>query len=209
MLLFIGVGLCVFYRLNWERLPADITGDKIMPFYIIQNLPQGVSGLIITAVFAAAMSSMDSGINSIATVIVKDFVQPFRIRKVADKTDVLLARVLTVLLGVLATLVAFYAARIGSIVEAWSSFMSFFSGPILAVFLLGILFRRVNVIGWFVGCAVSVAVTFVIQIKTDVVWFYYLPIAFAVCFTVGLIVGKILPSESAPEGTTIRYRRQN
>lgn len=209
MLLFIGVGLFVFYRQGTSLLPAEIIGDKIMPFYIIQNLPDGVSGLIITAVFAAAMSSMDSGVNSISTVIVNDFVQPFRRKEVAEKTDVFLARVLTVVLGVVATMAAFYAAKIGSIVEAWSSFMSLFSGPILALFLLGILFRRINVIGWYIGCVVSIAVTFAVQVGTEVVWFYYLPISFGICFAVGLALGKILPSGCAPEGTTIAFGRDN
>ena len=209
MLLFIGVGLFVFYGQGSGLFPEEISGDKIMPFYIIQNLPDGVSGLIITAVFAAAMSSMDSGINSISTVIVNDFVRPFRRKEAAEKSDVFLARVLTVLLGGVATGAAFYAARIGSIVEAWSSFMSLFSGPILALFLLGILFRKINVVGWYIGCIVSIGVTFAIQVRTEVVWFYYLPISFVICFAVGLVLGKILPSRKAPEGTTIEFVRDN
>jgi len=99
LLLFIGLGLFTFF--GHTALPADITSDKIMPYYIIHYLPQGVSGLLITAVFAAAMSSMDSGINSIATVLIKDFMKP------ADK-EVRMARILTVVLGGLATGVAFY-----------------------------------------------------------------------------------------------------
>lgn len=74
LLLFIGLGLFAFFQ--DQTLPENITADKVMPYYIIRNLPQGISGLLITAVFAAAMSSMDSGINSIATVIINDFRKP-------------------------------------------------------------------------------------------------------------------------------------
>lgn len=205
LLLFIGVALYVFYRGRPGALPEGINGDRIMPFYIMQNLPDGVSGLIITAVFAAAMSSMDSGVNSVATVIVKDFVQPLRGRAAAESADVALARVLTLLLGAAATGAAFYAARIGSIIEAWSSFMSLFAGPILAVFLLGMLWRNINILGWVMGCFVSVAGTFYIQTQTQVIWFYYLPISFGLCFAVGLAAGKILPSRPAAEGTTVQW----
>lgn len=209
MLLFIGVALYVFYSGHSGLLPPEITGDRIMPFYIIQNLPDGVSGLIITAVFAAAMSSMDSGINSISTVIVKDFIQPARKRSVKEADDVTLARLLTVVLGATATMVAFFAARIGSVIEAWSSFMSLFSGPILAIFLLGIFFRRINIIGWVIGTVAAVGITFYVQTQTEVVWFYYLPISVIVCFLVALILGKVLPSAPAPPGTTIWDRARN
>ncbi|HPD48557.1 MAG TPA: sodium/solute symporter [Anaerohalosphaeraceae bacterium] len=202
LLLFIGVALYVYYS-TAGTLPAGITGDRVMPFYIVHNLPNGASGLIITAVFAAAMSSMDSGINSVATVIVKDFVQPLRRRAATEAADVRLARVLTLALGAAATIAAFLAAQIGSIVEAWSSFMSLFAGPILAVFLFGMLWRRINPWGWAVGCAVSVAATFYIQTCTNVVWFYYLPISFAICFVVGLLIGTALPCREAPDGTTV------
>jgi SSS family solute:Na+ symporter len=74
LLLFIGLGLFSFFENT--GLPEGITSDKVMPYYIIHHLPQGISGLLITAVFAAAMSSMDSGINSIATVLINDFKKP-------------------------------------------------------------------------------------------------------------------------------------
>ncbi|MEN7973438.1 MAG: sodium/solute symporter, partial [Verrucomicrobiota bacterium] len=131
LLLFIGLGLFAFF--NDAPLPENITGDKVMPYYIIHHLPQGISGLLITAVFAAAMSSMDSGINSIATVIINDFKQPlfqasgFKFQV----SDVSLARIITIVLGVLATALAFYVSTIGGIIKAFASFMSLFSAPVL------------------------------------------------------------------------------
>ena len=78
LLLFIGLGLFACYQQHAALLPEHLSGDQVLPFFIIQRFPNGVSGLLIAAIFAAAMSSVDSGINSMSTVIVSDFVRPFR-----------------------------------------------------------------------------------------------------------------------------------
>ena len=124
-LLFIGLGLLSFYHLN--PLPADIAPDSLMPYYIIHQLPNGVNGLLITAIFAAAMSSMDSGINAVATVLLNDYKKP-------KNQIVTKARFITILLGILATGIAFYVSSIGGLIKAFYSFMGLFSAPILALF---------------------------------------------------------------------------
>ncbi len=187
MLLFIGLGMLAYFMTFPDRLAEGIEGDRIMPFYIMHALPSGISGLLITAIFAAAMSSMDSGLNSIATVIVNDFVRPLGKGKKDESKEVKLARVLTVLLGVIATGVAFGASRIGSIVEAWSTFMSLFSGPVLAMFVLGMVDKRINFAHWLIGCVASVAITFYIQTNGITHWVYYMPVSFSVCFIVAQI----------------------
>ncbi len=192
MLLFIGLGMLAYFMTFPDRLAEGIEGDRIMPFYIMHALPAGVSGLLITAIFAAAMSSMDSGLNSIATVIVSDFVKPLGGGSKDEGKDVKLARGLTVVLGVVATGVAFGASRIGSIVEAWSTFMSLFSGPVLAIFVLGMVNRKVNFAHWLIGCIASVTITFYIQTHSLMHWVYYMPVSFSVCFVVGQIAS--LPS---------------
>ena len=193
LLLFIGLGLLAYYRVN--ALPENVSGDRVMPYYIMHTLPNGIAGLLITAIFAAAMSSMDSGINSISTVIVSDFIRPQRKEKVEESRDIYLARVLTVVLGVVATGAAFYASTIGSIVKAWSSFMSLFAGPILAIFLLGILWKRASFVGWLVGCVVSIVSVVMIQQDGRVHWSWYMPISFLSCFVIGVAVSLVLPAK--------------
>jgi SSS family transporter len=182
LLLFIGLGLFAFFQ--GLEIPESITGDKVMPYYIITYLPQGVSGLLITAVFAAAMSSMDSGINSIATVIISDFVK-------SAKNEVRLARILTVVLGVSATALAFYVSTLGGIIKAFASFMSLFSAPVLALFLLGILTRRGNFKGWLVGLCVSVPATLWLQKVVEAHWVYFFPFSFLVAFLVALFASRL------------------
>ena len=84
LLYLIGLGIFAYFQTFPERLAEGIAGDRILPFYIIHALPAGVSGLLIAAVFAAAMSSVDSGIHSAATLIVTDFVRPLKKRPLTD-----------------------------------------------------------------------------------------------------------------------------
>ncbi len=186
LLLFIGLGLFAFFQTL--TLPENMTSDQVMPYYIIHYLPQGISGLIITAVFAAAMSSMDSGINSIATVILNDFAK-------SVKNKVRTARILTIGLGIFATALAFYVSTLGGIIKAFASFMSLFSAPVLALFLLGVLTRRGNFQGWLVGLAASVPATLWLQKVIEAHWIYYFPFSFAVSFLVALIASRFFKVE--------------
>lgn len=190
LLLFIGLGLFAFFQTL--ELPETITGDQVMPYYIIKYLPAGISGLLITALFAAAMSSMDSGINSIATVLVNDFKNTSHSSRL---TDVGLARILTVALGILATATAFYVSTIGGIIKAFASFMSLFSAPVLALFLLGVLTRRGNFKGWLVGLAVSILATLWLQKGIEAHWIYYFPCSFLVAFGIALPASRLFKAE--------------
>ncbi|MDF7798511.1 sodium/solute symporter [Pontiellaceae bacterium B1224] len=203
LLMFIGLGLFTFFQPH--ELPADITSDKVMPYYIIHYLPQGISGLLITAVFAAAMSSMDSGINSIATVIINDFKKPFfQVSSFQFKiSDVTLARIITVALGFLATGLAFYVSTIQGILKAFFSFMGMFSAPVLALFLLGVLTRKGNFKGWLIGLGASLLSSVWIQKFTEVHEINYFPISFAVAFIVGLISSRFFQTSEAPKDLTV------
>ncbi|QBG49025.1 hypothetical protein EGM51_17070 [Verrucomicrobia bacterium S94] len=197
LLMFIGLGLFAFFQET--ELPADITPDKVMPYYIIHHLPQGISGLLITAVFAAAMSSMDSGINSIATVIISDFTK-------GVEHEVRLARIITLILGLLATALAFYVSTIDGILKAFFSFMGMFSAPVLALFLLGALTQKGNFKGWLVGLGVSIGSSIWIQKFTPVHELYYFPISFLVSFSAALIASRFFQSPKVPAGLTVWNR---
>jgi len=187
LLSFVGLGLFAYYSTFPEKLAAGTSGDRVLPYFIMQALPNGVSGLLITAIFAAAMSSMDSGINSISTVVICDFIRPLRKRVTDESRDVLLARWWTLALGAFATLVAFFVAHIEHILKASATFISTFGGPILALFLLGMLTRRTNFYGWLLGTIVAVPATLWLNLATEVHFINYFPFAFGVCALVGYL----------------------
>ena len=191
LLLYIGLGLFAYFQTFPAELAGGISGDGVLPYYIMQALPQGVSGLLITAIFAAAMSSMDSGINSVATVLINDFVRPLRPRPHSEHRDVKLARFLTLLLGSFATVVGFYVSSVGQILKASSAILSLFGGPILALFLLGMLTRRVNFRGWLIGLVVAIPTTLWLQQGT-LHFIYYFPVCFGSCAGVGYAASLLL-----------------
>ncbi len=198
LLLFIGLGLFAFFRQH--GMPEGMPPDEAMPYYIIHHLPAGISGLLITAIFAAAMSSMDSGINSIATVLIKDFTTTPRGPRFSEVT---MARILTVVLGGLATAVAFYVSSIGSLLKAFLSFMGMFSVPVLVLFLLGTLSRRGNFRGWLAGTAASIALSLWLQKGTEVHEIYYIPFSFAACLFVTALASQFFKTEPAPRDLTV------
>ncbi len=192
LLLFVGTGLFAYFHTFPERLSADVSGDQILPYYIVHALPTGVSGLLLAAIFAAAMSSVDSGVNSLATVIVNDFVKPRRRQAVADQKDLKLARILTAAIGGFALITAFYAVTVGQVLKASQAFLGMFAAPILALFMLGMLTRRTHFRGWLVGLVLAVAASVWVQNFTAVHFIYYFPFCFGICAGVGYLASVVM-----------------
>lgn len=207
MLLYIGLGLFSFYTLHPEAQPGALSSDQMLPFFIMQEMPNGVSGLIIAAIFAAAMSSMDSGINSITTVVMNDFVKPWRKPGHPPRNEVRDARWLTVLLGTLATGMAFYASTLEHIIKAFATFMSLFSAPVLAIFLLGMISRRARFEGWLIGVVVAVPVTWYVQQSQAVHWVYYFPLCFCIAFGLGYLASWAFQHKNRPDDRATIYGR--
>lgn len=202
LLIFIGLGMFAYFQAFPDRLDPALETDGILPFYIMHILPRGVSGLLVTGIFAAAMSSVDSGINSVSTVIVNDWIKPLRGAGQVHTSDVALARWLTVILGVLATVAALYASRIGNIVQMWMNVMGLFAAPVLSIFVLGILTRRAHFRGWLVGACGGIALTVFLQ-RTRAEWLmpiWYVPISFVVTTFIGYAVSRLIPAPSHHRG---------
>ncbi len=201
LLLFIGIGLFAWAGAHPGAIPEGLAGDRVLPWFIVHRFPDGISGLLITAIFAAAMSSMDSGLNSLSTVIVHDLV---RARRALDDTAALRgARGLTLALGVFATGMAFLVTRIGGIVKSFLTIMGLFSAPVLALFLLGMLDRRARFVGWFVGAASAIALTLAAQRFEAMDEIFFFPFSFAVTYVIGALVSRLGRPYAAPAGLTL------
>lgn len=208
LLLFIGLGIFVFYFTYPGSLPDGMMADGIFPYFIMHQLPNGISGLLVAAIFAAAMSSMDSGLNSVTTVIVNDFVRPLRKRVKSEQQDVALARTITLILGGAATGTALFVANMqGGIVETFATFMSLFNAPVLALFLLGILTRYGRFEAWCVSAVVSVLLTWVLRNFTDVNWVYYFPFSFFTSLGLSLLGSLFFTSKRAVDDSMTLWGR--
>lgn len=139
--LFIGTTLFSFYSPNGTELPASVTkGDQVFPYFIATQVPLGLRGLIIAAILAAAMSTVDSALNCSATVLLIDFYQRYFRPNISERASILFLRGTTILWGILGTGFALLMIKARSALEVWWQISGIFGGGILGLFLLG-LFR--------------------------------------------------------------------
>ena len=160
----IGSLLFSFYHASpelLEPLVAQYPGghaDKVLPHFIANQLPSGAAGLLIAAIFAAAMSSIDTSLNSAATVTLKDFVQRHLNRGKTEADALRMLRNATLMWGVLGTGVALAMIGQKSLLDAWWKLSGIFAGGMLGLFLLGLISRRANNGGALAGVIVGVLV---------------------------------------------------
>ena len=213
LLLFIGIALFAYYETAGTPVPPGLSSDAILPYYVMQALPNGVSGLMITAIFAAAMSSMDSGIHSLATVVSHDIIPLWPSKSIpttaspraargnnqqpSTPPSVRTARQLVILFGLLATATAFVVAAMGNILESFATFMSLFSAPVLVLFLLTLLVPRARYGAWLIATLCAIPATLALQHLTigpandSINWSLFYPFSFTLTLTLSLLFSVI------------------
>lgn len=195
---FVGTALWVFYRVHPDRLAASLPGDAIFPYFIVNELPAGVVGLIIAGLFAAAMGALSSAINAIAAIVVTDF-QPSFQPDASAAQQVRLARFATLACGTVATAVAAWLAW-RNVASLWDEFLrltALIGGGFPGVFALGLLTRRANAPGVLVGAVASIAVTWWVQAWTTVNPFLYVFVAITSCTVIGYAASWLFASRVA------------
>jgi len=132
--------------------------DQVLPHFIATQLPAGLAGLLIAAIFAAAMSSIDTSLNSSATVTLKDFVQRYLKRGEDEEGALRILRGATLLWGVLGTGVALAMLGQKSLLDSWWKLSGIFAGGMLGLFLLGLISRKADNAGALTGVMLGVLV---------------------------------------------------
>jgi Na+/proline symporter len=185
-------------------LEPSLKTDTIFPLFIMQNLPVGVVGLVIAGVFAASMSTLDSSINSVSMVIVRDFYQRLK-GNGDDRTALRLGKVLTVVLGGFATVMAVIMS-VSDVSSVWELFIML-SGLILSsvggFFLLGIFTRRASLIPAFIGAAFGTAVVLLLKFQTGTSFFIYQGCGITTTFVVGYLVSRFVANPINVSGLTV------
>ncbi|MEX0332620.1 MAG: sodium:solute symporter [Puniceicoccaceae bacterium] len=143
---FIGTALFAYYSVYPQELPVSYTeggmADSVFPHFIVSVLPAGITGLLIAAVFAAAMSTVSTSLNSSATIIMNDyFIRLFR-PNATEKQSMRMLHGTTIVWGALGTLIAIAMTTVRSALDAWWTLAGIFGGGILGLFLLGFLSRK-------------------------------------------------------------------
>ncbi len=153
----IGTSLYAFYQVQPDLLPAEITSDQVFPYFIVHQLPAGITGLLVAAIFAAGMSTISTSINSTATIILMDYY----CRKYPKASQKAMMRVLylaSLVFGVLGIGVALAMINVKSALDTWWSLASIFSGGMLGLFLLAYFSQRTTAIHATIGVGIGAGV---------------------------------------------------
>ncbi|MCH7559026.1 MAG: sodium/solute symporter, partial [Planctomycetes bacterium] len=157
--LYIGTTLFAFYSQGDELVRAGITrGDQVFPYYIATQVPSGLKGLIIAAIVAAAMSTVDSALNCSATVLLLDFHKRYFNPNIGERASMVFLRLGTVVWGLLGTGAALLMIRAKSILDVWWQISGIFGGALLGLFLLAFMRIRLRLWQGLVSIGVSIAV---------------------------------------------------
>jgi Na+/proline symporter len=179
-------------------LVKAVTGDSsyndinyVFPTYIVTQMPVGLIGLLMAAIFAAAMSTIAGELSALSTSTVMDFYKRW-VRDDGDETHLLfVSRVAMLLWAVFASVVAIWAVELGSLIEVVNRFGSFFYGSILGVFLLAIGWPRANAVGALVGLVSGMSVVAYATVNTSIAFLWHNLIGAVVVFGVGMIVSEL------------------
>jgi SSS family solute:Na+ symporter len=167
LFMFIGTALFAYYKITGDALPTgdvlppDIKPDAVFPFFIMTRLPVGVVGLIISALIAAAFSSLDSDLNCLSAICTEDYYVRFNPES-SEKQRMFMSRLFIFIAGLGAIGVALFYVRAGGkgVLGIIFTLYAIFSGGIAGMFLLGIFSRKANKKGVYLGIAASVLFTF-------------------------------------------------
>ena len=206
-LYLLGVGFVAYYATHPElmtTLMADAGGDaaaasnRVFPHFIANAIPSGLSGIIIAGVFAATMSSVDSALNSFTSVFIVDIYQRLLHHEDKDNAHYLrMARICTVFLGVLATSAACLVDHLGTVVEIMGQLYGFVTGPLVGMFLLGILSKRANSPGAFMGTVLGAVTTFSLSFYSESIhWLWRSPAGLMVTIGTGYLLSLLWESPS-------------
>ncbi len=199
-ILFYGLGTALFaYYSNHPDQMAAMPSqpDQLLPWFVVSQLPSGIAGLIVAGIFAAAMSSLDSSMNSMTSAIVNDFVA----RGDSDrdgKNYLLLARKLTVLLGIVGTVGAMILAtfEVRYLFDFFQKLVGFVGGGLSGVFILAVFSTRANAKGAFAGLVVGTVTTVFVAFNTDINFLLYAAVGTVSCVVSGYVVSLITGGES-------------
>jgi SSS family transporter len=189
LFLLLGVMLYAFYMLPSAHFGKP---DRIYPTFIVTQMPHGISGLLIAAILAAAMSNLSATLNSLSSSTILDFVVRLRPQidsPAADRARMMLSRLATVFWAiVLFSLAILSLHRAGRVVEVGLQIASISYGALLGVFLLGVLTRRANQTGAAIGMVCGFAIEVYLWKFTPVPWTWWVAIGTATTFGVGYIL---------------------
>ncbi|MGQ0541616.1 MAG: sodium:solute symporter [Blastocatellia bacterium] len=162
--------------------------NYVFPTFVVQNMPMGVIGLLIAAIFAAAMSSISAELNALATATTIDFYRRLIKPDATDAHFVAVGRISTFIWGIFACIVAIFATNLGSLIEVVNKFGSFFYGSLLGVFVLAFVVKRARARGAFFGLLFGITSVWIASFYTNIEFLWFNVIGCLVTVIAGYLV---------------------
>ncbi|MDA0194008.1 MAG: sodium:solute symporter [Bacteroidetes bacterium] len=160
--LFIGTALFAYYQSGAANLPVELQdiakSDRVFPFFIVSQLPRGITGLLIASIFAAGMSTISTSYNSASTVFLTDYYEKYVKVEVSDKQKMRVLYTSSLIISIVGICVGIAMINVKSALDVWWKLASVFSGGMLGLFLLGVFSKQKNVNGAVPGVAVGLLV---------------------------------------------------
>jgi solute:Na+ symporter, SSS family len=182
-------------RARAATVVREVSGDDryddvnyVFPTFITTRMPIGLVGLMIAAIFVAAMSASGGELNALATATMIDFYRRHFVRDATEAHYLRASRAATIAWGLFACVVAMYAANQGSLIEVVNRYGSFFYGSLIGVFILATLTPRATATGAFWGVIAGMAVVLVVAFTTPIAFLWHNVIGAAVVVAVGLLL---------------------
>ena len=201
----IGTALFTYYKSHPERMNPTLSIDATFPLFIAAELPMGVTGLIIAGIFAAAMSTLSSIINSVSTLASVDFYEKLA-KNPTPKKSVLFAEIMGVLVGLSGIGLALVLARldIHSLFDVSIELAGLLGGGFAGAYTLGMFTRRANSQGVAIGIGASIVLTLIIWSFQLVHPYFYLGISIMLCIVIGYLASLFFPAPTRDlDGLTI------
>jgi SSS family solute:Na+ symporter len=204
---FIGTALFAFYKAQPDLLPASLQSldmaDKVFPYFIVNQLPVGLTGILIASVFAAGMSTVSTSVNGTATIVLNDYYKRYINPQANNKKSMGVLYSSSLIFGVFGVAVALAMISVKSALDAWWGLASIFSGGMLGLFLLGVLVRKAKNIDAVIGVVIGVLVILWMSLSpiyfTNGVWLklksgfhtnFTIVLGTTVIFLVGFLLSK-------------------
>lgn len=200
----IGTGLYTFYKTHPAAMDMTMQKtDAIFPFFMMSQLPAGIAGLLIAAVFAATMSTISSNINSISTAFTIDIYKKAR-KQVGDKETLRTARITGVVSGIIGMLIAILMATVNiqSLLDYFNTILGLLSGAIGGLFMMGIFFPRISARAALVGFVCGTATVFYMNYCTEANFLLFGFTSMAVSVVVALLLSFVWREDRKLKGFT-------
>ncbi|OLD16665.1 MAG: hypothetical protein AUJ01_10160 [Acidobacteria bacterium 13_1_40CM_3_65_5] len=209
---FVGLALLAYFLDH--PLPQEYASDRILPYFMSLAFPRGAVGLVLAAILAASLSSIDSAVNSCTSVVVVDFYNRLvrgkpsaaLVSEADARGQVFISRVSTVVFGIAGTILAANVARIGSLLEIANKLINAFTGPLLGIYLLAMFSRRATSGPVLAAGVIGTFTSYYVAYRTTIGFMWPSTFGLAATLAVGYALSIVLQTSASVEARRLTWR---